>query len=220
MEGQARRHPCCGQVQTDGHAGTWGHHKTTISSTVLVTPGPTCLPSCAESTPWPPKNPPTHPARPCLDSGDNSAIRQPLRGKTREEDRVARNKSDEICSGCATLLNHKQQQKCTQTNTIHQRRARWTEIPPFSNLSSQILKGRVHQILSLWNCLWSFSEIAFLQTSEVERPCFEMFNVDTYLLRQYICRCYEIANDSGKSIFEHLFFVTSLLWSTVNTTAS
>lgn len=149
MEGQARRHPCCVQVQTDGHTGTRGHHKTTISSTALVTLGPTCLPSCAESTPWPPKNPPTHPARPCLDDGDNSAIRQALRGERREVDRAACNKSDENCSGWATPLNHKQQQMCTQTNTIHKRRARRTEIPPFSNLSSQILKGRVHQIIKM-----------------------------------------------------------------------
>lgn len=107
-------------------------------------------PACraVPNPPQAPKNSPTHPARPCLDSGDNSAIRQALRGERREVDRAARNKSDEICSGWATLLNHKQQ-SCTQTNTIHKRTARRTESPPFSNLSSQILKGRVHQIIKM-----------------------------------------------------------------------
>lgn len=89
----------------------------------------------------PPGLPKTHPARPCLDNGDNSAIRQALRGERREVDGAAHNKSDEICSSWETLLKYKQQQRRTQTNTIHKRSARRTEIPPFSSISSQILKA-------------------------------------------------------------------------------
>lgn len=72
---------------------------------------------------------------------------RPWGGERREVDRGARSKSDEICSGWATLLKHKQ--RCTQTNTIHKRSAHRTEIPPFSSISSQILKGRVHQVIKM-----------------------------------------------------------------------